>query len=96
MKTKTCKIEGCEKPAKARQFCWMHYGRVRNGIEDMQPGRLPSKERKIYNCKYRRLYGKTLLQIASELGVNPSVVRNYYKHGKLYHYLPEEIQAVLW
>ena len=38
-----CKIEGCNKPARAKGFCWMHYCRVRAGIEDMRPGYLPKK-----------------------------------------------------
>lgn len=38
METKTCKIEGCTRPAIAKRFCWMHYNRVRNGGKNMSPG----------------------------------------------------------
>jgi len=41
MKTKTCKIEGCEGPHCAFGLCDMHYNRVRSGISDMRPGKLP-------------------------------------------------------
>jgi len=43
MKTKTCKIEECEKPSREKGLCWTHYCRVRHGIKDMRPGRLPWK-----------------------------------------------------
>ncbi len=41
-KSKQCSIEGCERKFFGLGFCNMHYLRVRAGIADMRPGRLPS------------------------------------------------------
>lgn len=41
-KIKICKIDGCDKPTQAVGFCSMHYSRVRSGIKDMRPDRLPN------------------------------------------------------
>lgn len=41
MKTRKCEIEGCERKHWGKGFCSMHYTRVRQGIADMRPEKLP-------------------------------------------------------
>lgn len=67
-----CKIEGCNKPAKAKELCARHYNRIRSGVKDMRLEKLSLKWKpddvryhrktkicKIENCK-KKHYAKGL------------------------------------
>lgn len=55
------------------------------------------KRSKIYTSKFKRMYGKSLAQLASELDFSVSYICRMYKIGKLDQMIqPEEIKAILF
>lgn len=53
------------------------------------------KRAKPYNSKMKKLFGKSVKEIANDFGISQSAVRDRYKKGKL-NYINESAKSVLW
>ena len=81
MSGRTCGVEGCDGPARARGLCWCHYTRVRNtGTTARTKPTFDQAAQATVLAELRK--GKSLRAAALAAGWNPGSVKQMVREGR--------------